>query len=157
MGFYLLLKLVHILSSTVLFGTGLGTAFYMWRADASGDLKIIAAVSRHVVLADWLFTTPTVILQPLTGLAMLHIAGIPLTTSWVVVTLGLYVLIGLCWLPVVWLQIQVARKSQHALTTSGVIDYPHRLYMRLWYTLGFPAFLGVISIFFIMVIRPNFW
>ena len=38
MDYYLPLKLIHILSSTVLFGTGIGSAFFMWRADCSGDV-----------------------------------------------------------------------------------------------------------------------
>lgn len=155
--YYLLLKLLHIISSTLLFGTGLGTAFYMWRADRSGDLSTIAAVSRQVVLADWLFTTPAVIIQPATGLAMLYLAGIPLHTPWIVLSLLLYVFIGLCWLPVVWIQIKVSKYANHALVTTGVIDYPHRAYMKFWYCLGWPAFGSVILIFYLMVFKPSLW
>lgn len=154
---YLWLKLAHILSSTLLFGTGLGTAFYMWRADRSGDLAVIASVARNVVVADFLFTTPAVIVQPLTGLGMLHVAGIPWTSSWVLASLALYALIGGCWLPVVWLQLQVARRSREALAASGQFDYPHRRYMRWWYGLGWPAFSGVIVVFYLMVVKPTLW
>lgn len=69
---YLSLKTLHILSMLLLFGTGLGSAFYKWMADRSGNLAHIAVTNRHVVLADWLFTTPTVIFQPISGLAMLR-------------------------------------------------------------------------------------
>ena len=65
---YEIVKTVHILSATILFGTGLGTAWFMWRADRSGDAASIVATARNVVLADWLFTTPAIILQPLSGL-----------------------------------------------------------------------------------------
>lgn len=157
MEFYLPLKLVHILSATLLFGTGLGTAFYMWRADRTKDMAVIASVSKNVVLADWIFTTPAVIIQPLSGLALAHLAGIPLSTSWVVVSLVLFVLVGLCWLPVVWLQSQVAKGSQAACQSGVAPQYPHRRYMRWWYALGWPAFLGVIGIFYMMVVRPSFW
>ena len=98
---FLWLKWLHILSATLLFGTGLGTAYYKWSADRSGDVRAIAMVMRRVVLADWLFTTTTIVIQPLTGLRMAQLAGYPLTSGWVAWSLGLYLLAGLCWLPVV--------------------------------------------------------
>lgn len=151
---YLWLKLVHILSSTLLFGTGLGTAFYMWRADRTADAKVIAAVSRNVVLADWLFTTPAVIVQPVTGFWMLHILGYPLDTFWIAASIALYVLIGLCWLPVVWLQIQVAKIAAIAVQTNAPLPASYRQLMRYWYGLGWPAFIGVIVVFGLMVFKP---
>ncbi|MEZ5462254.1 DUF2269 family protein [Dokdonella sp.] len=157
MNTYLLLKLVHVLSSTLLFGTGLGTAFYLWRADRGGQPIVIASVARQVVIADWCFTTPAVILQPLTGLALLHQLGIPLHASWVVASLILYVLIGLCWLPVVWIQIRIARLA--SLAASDQTELParyHRL-MHIWYMLGWPAFLGVLVVFWLMVFKPQLW
>src|SRR3982751_107870 len=93
---------VHILSSALLFGTGLGTAFHGWMAHRSGDLAAIVVVSRNVVLADWLFTARAVVRQPVTGIWMARIAGIPLTAGWLALAIGLYLLVGACWLPVVW-------------------------------------------------------
>lgn len=153
---YTALKLVHIISSTLLFGTGLGTAFYMWRADRSRNPTVIAAVSRHVVIADWLFTAPAVIVQPLTGLAMLHLAQIPLTTPWVAASLILYGVTGLCWLPVVYLQIQVCRNARRLLQSSEPLNAAHDSYMRRWYLLGWPAFISVLLIFYLMVFKPVF-
>ena len=153
---YMALKLVHIISSTLLFGTGLGTAFYMWRADRSRNLTVIAAVSRHVVIADWLFTAPAVIIQPVTGLAMLHLAQIPLTTPWVIASLVLYGVTGLCWLPVVYLQIQVCRNARRLLQNSEELNAAHDHYMRRWYILGWPAFISVLLIFYLMVFKPAF-
>ena len=82
MSWYPLIKWLHIVSSTVLFGTGAGIAFFFLRAQRSGDVKIIAAVSREVVLADMIFTVSAVILQPVTGIALARIAGYPLSTPW---------------------------------------------------------------------------
>ncbi len=152
---YQLLLWVHILSATLLFGTGLGTAFHGWMAQRSGDLRVVAVVSRNVVLADWLFTAPAVILQPATGVAMAWMAGIPLTTGWLAVAIGLYILVGACWLPVVWLQIQMHRMVVTALSTSAPISVRYRLYARWWFALGWPAFLGVIAIFYLMVFKPD--
>jgi len=154
---FLSLKLMHILSSTILFGTGLGTAFYMWRADRSNDLATVARVSKNVVIADWLFTTPAVIIQPLTGYGMLMSSGWSLDTSWVIVSLVLYGFIGLCWLPVVWIQIQVSRRSNRALVTTATFDYPHRRLMKYWYVLGWLAFFSILVIFYLMVFKPALW
>src|SRR5687768_2751113 len=111
---YLIVKWLHILSSTFLFGTGIGSAFYMLFASLSRDTRAIAVVTKHVVIADWLFTTPTIVLQPLTGFYLMHLAGFPLMTPWILHSLGLYILAGACWLPVVWMQIRMRNMAQQA-------------------------------------------
>ena len=116
---YTALKTLHILSMVLLFGTGLGSAFYKWMADRSGHVAHIAVTNRHVVLADWLFTTPTVLFQLLSGVWMLHLAGVPLDTLWVILSLGLYAVAGGCWLPVVWLQIRMQRIAEEAAAGLG--------------------------------------
>ena len=154
MDLYSLYKTVHILSSTVLFGTGLGTAFHMWRADRTGDVRVIANAARQTVLADWLFTAPAVIIQPLTGFLLIYEAGYALDEAWIMLSLGLYVLIGACWLPVVWLQIRMRNLAAAALDDGAEPPPLYRRYMRLWFALGWPAFLSVIAIFALMVFRP---
>lgn len=144
---YMMLKLIHILSSTILFGTGLGTAFYMWRAQLSGDLSTFRIVAKNVVLADWVFTTPAVIIQPLTGIGMMYLAGFSWQQPWLYWSFCLFILVGACWLPVVFIQIKVAKLLQS--------DQPDLLRIKrlmfCWYSLGVPAFLGVIGIFYLMV------
>ena len=121
---YTALKTLHILSMVLLFGTGLGSAFYKWMADRSGHVAHIAVTNRHVVLADWLFTTPTVLFQLLSGVWMLHLAGVPLDTLWVILSLGLYAVAGGCWLPVVWLQIRMQRIAEEAAAGGGAAPAP---------------------------------
>ena len=150
---YLTLKFIHIISSTLLFGTGLGTAFYMWRADRSGDPKVIAVVSKNVVLADYCFTLPAVIVQPLTGFAMLHLVGLSWEIPWVKWSLLLYVIIGCCWLPVVWIQTQVAKLASQAVSVNQPLPPAYRQLMKYWYGLGWPAFIAVLLIFYLMVVK----
>ena len=152
---YLLVKLVHILSATVLFGTGLGTAFFMWRADRSGDVAAIAVTARNVVLADWMFTTPAVILQPLTGVWLAVEGGYSLTETWLMVSIGLYLVAGACWLPVVRLQTRMRDLAAAARATESPLPEAYRRRMRLWFILGWPAFTAVIVVFFLMVVRPG--
>ena len=116
---YLIVKWLHVLSSTVLFGTGLGSAFYMFFTNRSTDVRAIAIVCRRVVWADWAFTTPTAILQPATGFYLVHLAHMPLESKWIGWSLGLYALAGACWLPVVWMQIRMAAMAERAVAHTA--------------------------------------
>ncbi|WP_221937320.1 DUF2269 domain-containing protein [Novosphingobium lindaniclasticum] len=151
---YLLLKLIHILSSTLLFGTGLGTAFHGWMVNRSGPLAARRAVNRNVVLADWLFTTPAVIVQPVTGVWLARIAGFPLTSGWLVLAMALYVVVGACWVPVVFIQIAMRRIADETPDGEALPACYLRL-SRWWFALGWPAFAGVIVIFWLMVAKPE--
>jgi len=150
---YLTLKYLHILSMVLLFGTGLGSAFYKWMADRSRNLEHIAITNRHVVLADWLFTTPTVIFQPISGLWMAYLAEISLSTYWLSISLALYILAGACWLPVVWLQIRMSKLADTAIETQTPLpdDYWH--YARIWFWLGVPAFVSMVLVVLLMVFK----
>jgi uncharacterized membrane protein len=154
---YLWLKTVHIVSSTILFGTGLGTAFHMWLAHRGGDLRAIVTVSRNVVLADFLFTAPAVIVQPATGFILVHLSGVEPFAPWLVTTYALYILTGLCWLPVVWLQIRAHRLSQSALAAGQPLPAAYHRAMAIWFALGWPAFSAVLLIFWLMTTKPQLW
>tara|TARA_R110000868_G_scaffold57591_2_gene177845 strand:- start:78790 stop:79263 length:474 start_codon:yes stop_codon:yes gene_type:complete len=151
---YLALKTLHILSSGVLFGSGAAIAFFMLMAWRSGDAPGFALAAKHVVLADWVFTTTAVIAQPLTGIGLAHLAGWPLTAPWLLASYALYVFIGVCWLPVVWIQLRVRRLMTQAVAAGQPVpDRVHHL-MRVWFALGWPAFAALIAIFALMVSRP---
>jgi uncharacterized membrane protein len=152
---YLLVKWVHILSSTVLFGTGAGIAFFFVRAQRTGDPKVIAAVSGDVVLADMLFTSMAVVLQPATGIWLAVHAGYPLSTPWLLWSIGLYVLVGCCWLPVVRLQIRMRDLAAKAAVAGVPLADSYQRYYRWWFGLGWPAFIGVLAIFYLMVVKPG--
>jgi uncharacterized membrane protein len=152
---YIIVKWLHILSSTLLFGTGLGSAFYMLFASRSRDVHAIAFVVRYVVVADWLFTTPTIILQPLTGFYLLHLMGMPLTAHWILVSIALYLLAGACWLPVVWMQIKMRDMASNAIATGTELPARYWEYLRWWAGLGFVAFFALVFVFYLRVAKPQ--
>ena len=154
---YFALKWVHILSSTVLFGTGLGTAFHMWFAHLRGDVATVAVVAGNVVLADWLFTTTAGIVQPVTGVLLAFEAGHDLTASWLVATYFLYVLAALCWFPVVRLQLRVRDIARRSAAEGTALPPAYFRSMRIWFALGWPAFIALIVIFYLMVVKPELW
>ena len=151
---YIIVKWLHILSSTFLFGTGIGSAFYMLFTSLSRDVRATAVVVRHVVLADWLFTTPTIIIQPVTGFYLIHLAGYPLTSRWIMWSIALYLLAGACWLPVVWLQIRMRGFAQDAVKAGTELPPIYWRYLRYWVLLGIPAFLALVVVFYLMVAKP---
>lgn len=151
---YITVKWIHILSSTLLFGTGLGTAFYMFLATLTKNPLIVATVAKHVVTADWLFTATTIIIQPVTGFYLIYLAGIPLTSDWVAWSIGLYVVMAACWLPVVWLQIRMYRLAVEANERNIVLPALYWRYFRIWLAFGIPALVAILIIFYLMVAKP---
>ncbi len=154
MDLYLALKVVHVLGAAVLFGTGASIAFFMWMAHRGGDVKVIHATARLVVIADFLFTLPAVIVQPVTGAALVHLGGHGWDEAWLVWTLVLYVLIGACWIPVVFLQIRARDLAADALAKGGALPWDYHRAMRIWFALGWPAFISVVAIFALMIFKP---
>ena len=146
---------MHIVSSVLLVGTGFGSAFYMFYVNKSKNLEAQVIVSRLVCRADWWFTTPTVILQPITGIAMATIAGWPLTTPWIIISLVLYVFAGVCWLPVVWIQLRMAKLAQLALQNKSGLPTAYWRLAKVWEWLGYPAFIAMVVVFYLMVNKPN--
>lgn len=151
---YLALKYVHIIGATILFGTGLGIAFFLFVAVRTRDVATIAATLRIVVVADFVFTAPAVVVQLVSGIALATVLGISLAEPWVAGALGLYVLVGLCWLPVVAIQIRLLRLAEKAREAGGPLPAPFQRLYRTWFALGWPALAGVLAILALMVWKP---
>lgn len=157
MDYYLLTKWIHILSSTVLFGTGMGTAFQMVAAMHMRDARVIAGVAKNVVIADWIFTTPAGIIQPLSGLLLIYLQGWSLWEPWLIITYILYIIAFAAWAPVVWLQQQIRDMASEAAEHETEISQKCGRYYRIWFTLGWPAFISLTGVFWLMVAKPDLW
>ena len=154
---YTIWKTAHIISAAILFGTGLGIAFFAWfgykRAMRSDSIEALRTVLQLTVIGDSLFTAPAVVFQAVSGLVLLHLNGWSLASPWVLASAGLFVLIGCLWLPVVYLQIELSREAQAALSIAALSPRFHRRFIY-WFILGVPAFVGVVILFFLMVAKP---
>jgi uncharacterized membrane protein len=151
---YLIIKWIHILSSTILFGTGVGTAFFMFMANRRKEPMAMYFATRHAVLADWLFTTPAVIVQMVSGLWLLQLTGISSSELWVASSLALYFFAGGCWLPVVWMQIQMRDMAKVAVEAGTPLPDRYWKLDRWWITLGALAFPALVLVFYLMVAKP---
>jgi uncharacterized membrane protein len=146
----LIVKYLHILSSTFLFGTGVGTAFYLLFISRTRDARVVAVVARYVVIADWLFTATTIVFQPLSGLYLAHRLHIPLTTPWLYWSIVLFVIAALCWLPVVWLQMRLRDIAVASARAGEPLPLRYAAYLGYWAALGVPALLSFLAIFYLM-------
>jgi uncharacterized membrane protein len=149
------LKYLHIIGAAVLLGTGAGIAFFMLMAHLTGKPAIIAAVARSVVIADFLFTATAVIAQPVTGIALAHYVGYSLTEGWIVWSIVLYLVTGVFWLPVVWMQMRLRDLAQSAAESAAPLSRAYHRLFWWWFAFGFPAFFAVLSIFWLMIARPQ--
>lgn len=152
---YLIVKWLHILASTLLFGTGIGSAWYLLFAVLSKNVQAIAVVTRILVVTDWLFTGATMIAQPLTGYYLVHLAGFPLHTPWLYWSMVLFVVALLCWLPVVWLQIRMRDLAAGAVAQGTPLPPLFWRHFRAWIALGIPAFAAFVAVFYLMVLKPS--
>lgn len=153
---YLWIKWAHILSATVIFGTGLGTAFHMLATHLRGDVRAIAVMTKNTVLADWLFTSTAAVVQPVTGFLLIHMAGYDPFESWLVATYAIYVVAGACWLKVVQLQLRMRKLSMAASERGDALPSEYHQAFKLWFILGWPAFLGLAGVFALMAMKPDF-
>jgi uncharacterized membrane protein len=151
---YFLLKLAHVLGACILFGTGLGIAFFMWMAHRAADVAVIAATARIVVIADTVFTAVAVVAQPVTGAVLADVLGVSLWSRWIVAALTLYLMVGACWLPVVAIQIKMRDLAAAARDAGAPLPAQYHRLFRTWFILGWPAFAGMIGIFILMIVKP---
>lgn len=151
---YSLLKFAHLIGAIVILGTGAGIAFFMLMAHLSRDTQFVARTAAIVVLADFVFTATAVIVQPITGYLLLRQTGLSLSEGWVLASLGLYVIAGLFWLPVVWMQMRMRDLSAAAASAGTPLPESYYRLFRLWFAFGFPGFGSVLLIVWLMIDKP---
>ena len=149
-----LLRWLHVIGATVLLGTGAGIAFFMLMAHRTRDPRLIAHVAGTVVITDTIFTATAVVAQPLTGILLALKIGWPLTDGWLAVSIALYVLIGLFWLPVVWIQLRLRDLARAAVAADLPLGPEYDRFFRIWFACGIPAFVAVLAIVWLMLAKP---
>jgi uncharacterized membrane protein len=153
----LLLKAAHVLSAAVIFGSGIGIAFFTWfgyrGAMRGGSVEALRSTLRLTVIADACLTAPAVVFQMVSGVALMDAYGWPLLSAWSIAVWSLFAVAGACWLPVLLIQTELARASREAASTAALPPSFHRMF-RWWFALGVVAFASVIAIYWLMVAKP---
>ncbi len=152
-----LLRWLHVIGATVLLGTGAGIAFFMVMAHRTRDAALVAHVAGTVVIADAVFTATAVVAQPLTGALLAWELGWSLSEPWILLSLGLYAIAGVFWLPVVVIQIRMRDLARAAQAAGQRLPATYDRLYRLWFACGFPAFGAVLAIIWLMLARRAPW
>jgi uncharacterized membrane protein len=151
---YLVLKFLHVIGTAVLFGTGVGIAFFLLLAHRTKQAAVVAAVARIVVIADFIFTAPAVVVQPVTGVLLAVEIGFSLREGWIVLSILLYLAIGVFWIPVVFMQVRMRDLAAAAAREGRPLPAEYHRLFRLWFAFGFPAFAAVLAIIWLMIAKP---
>ena len=155
MDLYLVIKALHITSATILFGTGLGIANAMVVGHHSGSTEERAFAARMTVKADFILTLPSVIVQPISGAWLIWQGGFRWDEKWLVASYGIYLLAGACWVPVVLIQMRMKRMIESRLRGEAFDEASYNRLFRTWFALGWPAFGGLIIVFWLMVAKTT--
>ena len=151
---YNTLIFIHITSVVLLLGVGGGSAFYKFMSDRSGNLEVIVHTNKMVVLADWLFTTPSAILQPVSGVMLLNLLDVSFWTPWVVSSIVLYTFAGLLWLLAVHLQIRMKKMALLAQEKKKLLGKAYFKLVKYWILLGIFSFFAMATVFILMIFKP---
>ncbi len=146
--------LLHVLGACVLIGTGAGIAFFMVMAHCTKDAATIAHTAGIVVIADMLFTATAAVAQPITGFILARNLGWPLWDGWIALSLALYVFIGLFWLPVVSIQAKMRDEARISAQSDTPLTPRYMRLYRIWFACGIPAFLAIVALLWLMIVKP---
>jgi uncharacterized membrane protein len=156
MTLYFIVKYLHVLGAIVILGTGTGIAFFMLMAHRSRDPAFIARTAATVVIADMLFTASAVVLQPVTGGMLMALSATSLAERWLITSVGLYVVAGLFWIPVIFMQIEMRDLARKAVAQQQPLPPRHFKLFRRWFLFGIPGFGSVMMILWLMIAKPQF-
>ena len=151
---YFLVKYLHVLGAIVILGTGSGIAFFMLMAHVSRDAAFIARTASVVVIADALFTLSAVVLQPVSGAVLMSLSATGFTERWLMASLALYVVAGLFWIPVVFMQIEMRNLARVAAEEGKSLPPRYAALFRRWFAFGIPGFGSVMIILWLMIAKP---
>jgi uncharacterized membrane protein len=154
MTLYFLVKYLHVLGAIVILGTGAGIALFMLMAHRSRDAAFIARTAETVVIADMLFTLSAVLLQPITGSVLMVLTATSLPERWLAASLVLYMIAGLFWMPVIFMQIEMRNLARAAVAKGEALPPRYFVLFRRWFVFGFPGFGSVMLILWLMIAKP---
>jgi uncharacterized membrane protein len=154
MTLYFLVKYLHVLGAVVILGTGSGIAFFMLMAHRSHDAAFIARTAAVVVIADMLFTLSAVIAQPITGGILMMLSSTDLSERWLLISLVLYAVAGVFWVPVIFMQIEMRDLARLAAEKGEALPPRYFTLFRRWFAFGIPGFGSVMVILYLMIAKP---
>ncbi len=150
----LMIRLIHVVSSALMLGVGVGAFWFMLTTVRSGNPMAIAITMRNAVRAEWCIAVPVALIQPLTGYLLMLQLGYMLNSLWFVGVVALYMIAGICWIYVVKTELKLRNLADQHRNDSSMPAAFWPLFHR-WTRLAVCSFAGVLGIFGLMVFRPR--
>ncbi|OJX38372.1 MAG: hypothetical protein BGO78_10255 [Chloroflexi bacterium 44-23] len=143
---------LHVLSAIVAVGTNI--TYGMLLLAAKRDQDAVFQSLKTIRLLDSRLANPGYIVALLTGLVMVFIIPLPISTSWVMSALILY---GVIFFLGIFLYTPAFRQQVRLLEKDGVHSQTYQAAARRGnILLGVVAFLAILIVF-LMVTKPSLW
>lgn len=149
-----MIRLLHVVSSALMFGVGVGAFWFMVTTVRSGNPGAIAVTTRAAVRAEWFIAAPLAVVQPLTGYLLMRQLGYPLHSRWFLAVATLYIVAGMCWVYLIKAELRM-RSLAAVPAPGGALPAEFAPVFRRWTRLALASFAGVLGIFALMVFRPG--
>lgn len=148
------LLFLHIFGAVIFLGNIATAAFWKVRADITKDPKFIHNTVKNVMLADFIFTLPGLILIMISGILMSVRSGRPLEIfNWLTFSIFLFVLTGIIWLAILLpIQRRLIHHSAESIAT-GMISSEYRKASLYWAIFGIAATLLPVVVLYLMVTK----
>ncbi|MDQ0115862.1 DUF2269 family protein [Paenibacillus harenae] len=145
---------LHLLGVLLMAGNIITAAFWKIRADLAGNPIVIHQAAKNVMIADYAFTIPGLVMIIVSGGAMASESGVTWTgINWLTLSLILLSVTGIIWLAIlIPLQRKMIRSSADGIKT-GTISAEYRRASRQWAIYGVAATLLPIIILYLMVMK----
>lgn len=150
---YEIVKWVHVLSAIIALGVNL--TYGIWLARAGRSPEHLGFTLRGIQILDNRLANPAYGLLLITGLVMVFVYGqLPITTPWILTALVLFIAVGLMaalgFTPTLKRQIQLVEAGSGGTPEYNALSGLARLQ-------GIVLGVLVITITFLMVVRPPLW
>ena len=90
------LVLIHIISAILFIGNIITAAFWKLKAEFSGDETHINKTAKNIMIADYVFTLPSIITLLISGFILAKKSNYPLDEiNWLTISLTLFAITGL--------------------------------------------------------------
>ncbi|MEO7387704.1 MAG: DUF2269 domain-containing protein [Gammaproteobacteria bacterium] len=149
-----LIRLMHVVSSALMFGVGIGAFWFMLTTVSSGNPAAVAVTTRNAVRAEWFIAAPVAVIQPTTGYLLMRQLGYPLESGWFYAVATVYIVAGICWVYMLKAELKL-RDISAAHHAAPALPPEFHAVLGRWVRLAIGSFAGVLGIFWLMVFRPG--
>jgi uncharacterized membrane protein len=150
------LLFLHIVGVVLFLGNIVTAAFWKVKADVNKNPTIIHQTAKNVMLADYFFTIPGLILIIVSGNLMAVQAGYSMSEyNWFTLSMFLFLITGLIWgIILIPIQRKMIKFSAESVELGKVTDSYRRASMY-WAIFGIIATLIPVGILYVMITKMS--